>query len=562
MTSGCSPGRRCGPRGPTSPTSACCLARTDPDVPKRRGITYFLVDLHAAGVEVRPLRHIAGEVDFNEVFLDGCRVPDAHRVGVVGDGWRVANATLSGERQMVSGSGSGGVDRIGGAGADAGRARGARRAAGRRDDPVVRQRSCGSTRGAHPCVDQPARAGRPQGGPPAGSGELDRQGPPGRAQPAHPGARRRPARPGGATAWESDAADLRRVAAVRGQGMLRSRANTIEGGTTEVNKNIVGERVLGLPREPDPWQAPPWRDVPRELREPTLRDARRRAAGPGRLDRVRSARRRQRHGRHDVRRAGTGLARARRRSRRAGHREHRQRPGVPDRPRREQMARDPTRCASSRGGPAGRAQVHGMAPRHPKPVIAAVNGTCAGAGCTSWPTPTSSSPQPTPRSSTPTCRSARSSPTRHHPRPEVAHGGHPADGPGRAATSASAPSGPASSASSARSSTLPPTAGRGAGARRQDRPELPRRDGGHQARPVGRARGGADRRLPRRIAELVGMWGHPDQEEGPLAFTERRERTGHDRSTSGRDTARRHRRHRLRVATRRSSWGDGAAWGG
>ena len=98
---------------------AVLLARTDPDVPKRAGITYFLIELDQPGVDVRPLRHIGGEVDFNEVFLDGARVPDAHRVGAVGDGWKVANATLSGERQMVSGSGSGGVDRIGGSGADA-----------------------------------------------------------------------------------------------------------------------------------------------------------------------------------------------------------------------------------------------------------------------------------------------------------------------------------------------------------------------------------------------------------------------------------------------------------
>ena len=120
------------------------LARTDPDVPKRKGITYFLVDLHQPGVEVRPLRHITGEVDFNETFLDGARVPDFHRVGEVGDGWKVANATLSGERQMVSGSGSGGVDRIGGSGSRAprrarppGQHRGA--AGGGWDDPVVRQ---------------------------------------------------------------------------------------------------------------------------------------------------------------------------------------------------------------------------------------------------------------------------------------------------------------------------------------------------------------------------------------------------------------------------------------
>ena len=94
------------------------LARTDVDVPKRQGITYFLLDLRQPGVEVRPLRHIGGEVDFNEVFLDAAVVPDSQRIGEVGDGWKVANATLSGERQMVSGAGSGGVDRIGGRGAE------------------------------------------------------------------------------------------------------------------------------------------------------------------------------------------------------------------------------------------------------------------------------------------------------------------------------------------------------------------------------------------------------------------------------------------------------------
>ena len=94
------------------------LARTNPDVPKRGGLTYLMVDMHAPGVEVRPLRHITGDVDFNEVFLDAVRIPDARRVGAENDGWSVANTTLSGERQMVAGSGSGGVDRIGGGGAD------------------------------------------------------------------------------------------------------------------------------------------------------------------------------------------------------------------------------------------------------------------------------------------------------------------------------------------------------------------------------------------------------------------------------------------------------------
>src|SRR5262249_14556816 len=106
--------------------------------PKRRGLTYFIVDLHAPGVDVRPLRHIGGEVDFNEVFLDGVRVSDDRRIGAVGDGWRVVGATLAGERQMVSGSGAGGVARIGGAGMDRVVARAVER--GLTDDAVVRQR--------------------------------------------------------------------------------------------------------------------------------------------------------------------------------------------------------------------------------------------------------------------------------------------------------------------------------------------------------------------------------------------------------------------------------------
>ena len=126
------------------------LARTDPDAPKRRGLTYFLIDLRQPGVTVRPLRHITGEHDFNEVFLDRAEVPDAQRVGAVHQGWGVANATLSGERQMVSGSGSGGVDRIGGSGADRVVARAAERGAGGATgrpggtgDPVVRQELTG-----------------------------------------------------------------------------------------------------------------------------------------------------------------------------------------------------------------------------------------------------------------------------------------------------------------------------------------------------------------------------------------------------------------------------------
>jgi alkylation response protein AidB-like acyl-CoA dehydrogenase len=94
---------------------AVLLARTNPGVPKHEGITYFLIDMRQPGVQIRPLPHMGGEVEFFQTFLDGARVPDSQRVGAEGMGWKVAQATLSGERQMVSGAGSGGVDRIGGA---------------------------------------------------------------------------------------------------------------------------------------------------------------------------------------------------------------------------------------------------------------------------------------------------------------------------------------------------------------------------------------------------------------------------------------------------------------
>jgi len=230
---------------------AVLLARTDPDAPKRRGITYFLIDLHQPGVEVRPLRHMGGEVDFNEVFLDRAWVPDAQRVGAVGEGWRVANATLSGERQMVSGAGSGGVDRIGGAGvrhllelASSPGPLGRQRLAALATEERIREWTNQRVRAT-------VKAGRSPG-PESSIGKV------------HQGDLNQ--------RLQLEAAGLLGLAGLAFEGgelpfevagMLRSRANTIEGGTTEVNKNILGERVLGLPREPDPWQDVPWRDVPR-----------------------------------------------------------------------------------------------------------------------------------------------------------------------------------------------------------------------------------------------------------------------------------------------------------
>lgn len=247
---------------------AVLLARTDSDVPKRKGITYFLLELDQPGVDVRPLRHLTGEIDFNEVFLDGAIVPDHQRVGGVNDGWRVAGSTLASERQMVAGAGSGGVDRIGGTGVEHAIDLAAER--GSNGDPIVRQHLAGLVAEerirsiTNRRVREQLAVGRAPG-PESSvgkvhSGDLNQ-----RLQLATVdllGA--------DALAWAPDGTDgtpravpypesLRREV----HGMLRSRANTIEGGTTEVNKNIVGERVLGLPREPDPWDGRPWNEVPR-----------------------------------------------------------------------------------------------------------------------------------------------------------------------------------------------------------------------------------------------------------------------------------------------------------
>ncbi|MEY2570730.1 MAG: hypothetical protein QOE63_1080 [Acidimicrobiaceae bacterium] len=247
---------------------AILLVRSDTGQPKHKGITYLLLDLHQPGVDIRPLRQITGEAEFFEVFLDDARVPDAHRVGEPGEGWRVSASTLSSERQMVSGSSSGGIGRLGGSGSE--HLIELARARGLWDDPAVRDRVIAlwaeeQIRGWTNLRVRSTLAAGQSPGPAASIGKVHQAGLNQRIQALVVdllGA--------SAMAWEhgngstttgpdgySDALprDVR--------GMLRSRANSIEGGTTEVNKNILGERVLGLPREPDPWRGAPWSDVPR-----------------------------------------------------------------------------------------------------------------------------------------------------------------------------------------------------------------------------------------------------------------------------------------------------------
>jgi alkylation response protein AidB-like acyl-CoA dehydrogenase len=238
---------------------AILLARTDPDQPKHKGITYFLLDMHQPGVDVRPLRQITGESEFNEVFLDGARVPDEHRVGEINDGWRVSASTLSSERQMVSGSGSGGMGRLGGSGAE--RLISLARETGRWDDPVVRSKimRLWAQEQVRGWTNARVRAALSAGQSPGAASSIGK---------VHQATLNQQIQDlmvdllgTAAVAWPAtgDPDALPREV----QGMLRSLANATEGGTTDINKNILGERVLGLPKEPDPWKGKPWKEIPR-----------------------------------------------------------------------------------------------------------------------------------------------------------------------------------------------------------------------------------------------------------------------------------------------------------
>jgi 3-oxochol-4-en-24-oyl-CoA dehydrogenase len=191
---------------------AIALARTDPDVPKHQGLTYFLVDMHAPGLDIRPLREITGRTMFNEVFLDGVFVPDDCVLGAPGDGWRIAMSTLATERVAI------------GRGQD--EAVAALLAAGGAANPFYAERTglhvatamsiaALGERGAHPAIRKLIGVAHRQA---VAETALDLLGPDGAA--------------------ETEA----------GGAFLLTRCLSIAGGTTQILLNQVAERVLGLPR--------------------------------------------------------------------------------------------------------------------------------------------------------------------------------------------------------------------------------------------------------------------------------------------------------------------------
>ena len=240
------------------------LTRTNPDTPKHKGLSYFILDMHSPGVEVRPLYQITGEAEFNEVFLTDVRIADNQRLGDEGDGWRVAITTLMNER-VALGGGSGG------------KGGGPIRALinlwntkkdelGEHDRKVMRDQvadlwiKAEILRLTNQRAKVLAKSGDAGPGGSVGklfSAELNQkifetcmslEGAEGMLHPAgYPMVR----------SEEAHGSSF-----VSGQ-FLRSRANTIEGGTSEIMRNILGERVLGLPGDVRVDKDVAWSEIPR-----------------------------------------------------------------------------------------------------------------------------------------------------------------------------------------------------------------------------------------------------------------------------------------------------------
>ena len=221
-----------------------CLARTDPDVPKHNGLTMFAIDMESPGVEVRPLVQMNGDGHFSEVFLNGARVPEEWRIGDVGAGWKVAMTVLAHERAAA------GTARGGDGGAGGGRAPGWLRDLAAGDalrDPVARQRAM-RVHARDAAADWTAqRAGAAKEPGPAGSGAKVHK----------------------TASFQGRAylgKDSRRAAGMLTDHdghveFLTGPSMSIRGGTDEIQRNILGERVLGLPAEPRVDRDVPWSEA-------------------------------------------------------------------------------------------------------------------------------------------------------------------------------------------------------------------------------------------------------------------------------------------------------------
>ncbi|WP_018178682.1 acyl-CoA dehydrogenase family protein [Jongsikchunia kroppenstedtii] len=239
---------------------ALLIARTDPTVPKHKGLTYFVCDMTAPGIEVRPLRQITGEAEFNEVFLDNVRVPDSHRLGDVGAGWKVTQSTLMNERVAIGAARAPRESGAIGALAALWRSPEAHRTIGTFDQLLRLWVEAETMRLTTERLRQQAVRGTPG---PEGSGaklafaslaqrasslELDVLGGAGMRYDD----------------WSFRRPDLESEGErPSGYRYLRTKANSIEGGTSEIMRNIIAERILGLPSETRADVTTPWNELAR-----------------------------------------------------------------------------------------------------------------------------------------------------------------------------------------------------------------------------------------------------------------------------------------------------------
>jgi alkylation response protein AidB-like acyl-CoA dehydrogenase len=237
------------------------LARTDPDVPKHAGLTYFGCDMTAPGVEVRPLRQATGEAEFNEVFLTDVRIPDANRIGAVGEGWTVAMTTLMSERVSIGSSRA--VPRDSGMikpTVDTWRNRPELRTPGLHERLLRLWVEAEVARLAGERLRQQLAAGQP--GPEGSAAKLVFA----RLNQEISGFE---VELSGSDGLRYDDWSMGRPERAnffgRGPGFryLRAKGNSIEGGTSEILRNIIAERVLGLPTEPRADKDVAWKDVPK-----------------------------------------------------------------------------------------------------------------------------------------------------------------------------------------------------------------------------------------------------------------------------------------------------------
>ena len=217
-----------------------CLARTDPDAPKHAGITYFIVDMHAEGLDIRPLRELTGAAMFNEVFFNDVFVPDDAVVGVPGDGWRIGRTTLANERvSMSSGASFGnGVESLI-------RTVASRHERGEPFPPSLETRLGHLIAEAQSVALLGHRATlRTLSGVDPGSGSSVRK----LLGVEH----EQRVQEMGMALYGADGAVLDGKAQRWEEGFLSTRCLTIAGGTSEVQRNVIAERMLGQPRDPEP----------------------------------------------------------------------------------------------------------------------------------------------------------------------------------------------------------------------------------------------------------------------------------------------------------------------